>query len=127
MDYTVYIFFGIAIFYILNSFKIAQEQERFACFTVGRFMGFKGPGLVFKFSGRESEWIRLKMGDRGELLNDDIAIFHEKAIPVISSSKIAIGSIVQITGFDLNKVKIELSPNQSKCIKCPKCGHGFTI
>jgi hypothetical protein len=69
------------------------------------------------------QWVRLRLGDKGELLSSEIARFQDKDIPIISSSKFSIASIVQITGFENNKIKIELSPNQTKSIKCPKCGH----
>jgi len=45
---------------IYRSLAIAAEDERFALFVLGRFAGFRGPGLIFK--SEMSKLHRLKVG-----------------------------------------------------------------
>jgi regulator of protease activity HflC (stomatin/prohibitin superfamily) len=127
MNYVLIIIIIILIVFLSRSLRIAQDQERFACFTLGQYKELKGPGLLFKFPDSAVEWVRIRLGNKGELLSNDIARFQNKDMPIISSSNISIGSIVQITGFENNKINIQLSPNQTKNIICPKCGHEIQI
>ena len=58
---------------LYSSIKIAQENERFAVFIIGRFAGFKGPGIVLNTSA--SKLVRLKVGDFGTLTSHEFASF----------------------------------------------------
>jgi hypothetical protein len=49
----------VAAFILASGIKIASEHERFAVFRLGRFIGFKGPGLCFKL-GTTEKWVRIK-------------------------------------------------------------------
>ncbi len=42
---------GVLVVYLALSIRIANENERFAVFVLGRFAGYKGPGLVLKMPG----------------------------------------------------------------------------
>lgn len=117
----------IVIWFILSRTKIINEHERFAVFTLGKFQGLKGPGLLLKFSGSESQWIRLRLGDRGDLLSNEIGRFHDKDIPIVYYDKINIGSMIQINGFEVDKCKIISAPDQLRVLKCEKCGHEMRV
>jgi regulator of protease activity HflC (stomatin/prohibitin superfamily) len=42
-----WIAFGVVVFLVINSVRVAQEYERGVIFRLGRFMGIRGPGLYF--------------------------------------------------------------------------------
>ena len=105
-----------------SSMKIAHENERFAVFVLGRFAGFKGPGLIFKSS--TSKFIRLKIGDIGTLTRREFARFGENDIPIKNTADLRVGDSVRIERFDetgLHLVKSSVPPRTH----CPKCGHEF--
>jgi len=117
----------LALIFIVSRIKLAQDQERFCIFILGKYKGLKGPGIFYKFSGGEVKWVRLRLGDKGHLLSKNIARFQNNDIPIISHSKIEIGSNIQITGFENDKIIINQSLDQGKTIKCEKCGHKMVI
>ena len=117
----------IVLIFIVSRVKLAQDQERFCIFILGKYKGLKGPGIFYKFSGGEVKWIRLRLGDKGKLLSKDIARFKNNDIPIISHTNIEISSTIQIIGFEDDKVIIEKSHDQGKTIICEKCGHEMHI
>jgi len=117
---VIIIIITITLFSIL---KIAREQERFAVMKLGKFIELKGPGLLFKLFGGNTEWIRLRLGERGELVSPEFGRFQDKDIPVTVDSGTQIGSMIKIIGFDGNKVVAHLDTEQRRKIICEKCGH----
>jgi hypothetical protein len=83
-----------------RAIKIVQEQERFAVIKLGKFYELKGPDLLFKLLGGNSEWIRLRLGDRGELVSPEFGRFKDKDIPVTIDSGTQIGTVMKIIGFN---------------------------
>lgn len=96
-------------FILLKSVHIAGETERYAVTTLGRFDGYRGPGLVMilPFVTRA---FRLKIGDTGTLISPEFASFAKVEIPVAGVSSIRVHSAIEITGFDEDGMpKIQLS------------------
>jgi hypothetical protein len=120
------------ISYILSSrIKIASEHQRFAVYALGKYMGLKGPGLLFKWSGGETKWLRLSIGDRLELIAPKIAKINEFSIPVDSDEKVTIGSVIRVVGFkgsaENSVVQTMLDSDQRRKVKCENCGHEMLI
>ena len=113
----------IIVFFLYRSIKVAADQERFAVIALGQFKELKGPGLLFKFFGNEVEWIKLRLGDRGEFVSPEFGRFNDKDIPVIIDSGTQIGSLIKIIGFDENKIVAHLDSEQCRTYVCEKCGH----
>ena len=105
-----------------SSIAIANEDERFAVFLLGRFEGLKGPGLVLKTHVRKLH--RLRIGDVGTLTSPEFARFGEANVPVGDASNLRVGDAVQITGFDNQSLRLARSSLPPKH-KCPNCGHEY--
>lgn len=115
------------VFLLSSAIKIASENERFAAFTLGRFKGLKGPGLVLKIPGSESKWTKIAVGDRGELVAPEVGSFKKIQIPVRADGQIKVGSIVRIIGFESNLVQVMGDPDQRRTVICEKCGHEISV
>lgn len=112
----------VAIFVFISSIAIAQENERFVVFMLGRFVRFAGPGLVLKsFTTR---LVRLKVGDIGTLTSHEFARFGDADIPVSHVDAFAVGEPVRIDGFDKAEPRLVRSALRPKT-RCPECGHEF--
>ena len=120
----------VGLFVLSRSLRVASEHERFAEIDVGRFTGFKGPGVVFKLS-RGAEWLKVKVGDRGELLAPGVARFEDHDLPVETTVVVEPQEFVRVTGFEGEgrdaRLIVALDRNQQREIKCPKCGHVMEI
>jgi len=113
---------AILIVVLYSSIKIAQEDERFATFMLGRFAGYKGPGLVINATPMKVH--RLKVGDLGVLTSPEFAEFGKVSVPVRNTGKLNVGDSVRITGFEENwplLVSSSVRPTQH----CAQCGHQF--
>ncbi len=95
---TVWILLILAIVVLYSSIAIAQESERFAVFMMGRFVRYKGPGLVLKTA--TTRLVRLKVGDIGTLTSHEFAKFGDVDIPVTNVGSIETGDPVRVDGFD---------------------------
>ena len=110
----------IAVAY--QSFKIANENERFAVFLLGRFYKFKGPGLVFKTN--LMKLVRLKVGDRGTVTGPEFVRFGESDVPVPQASEFRVGDAVRILSFN-DSVPFLTRSDETPSQRCPNCGHEF--
>ena len=63
----IILLFGVVLFFKI---RILNENERFAVITIGRFAKLMGPGLMFKFSGGETRWVKLTLRQSGNYLGD---------------------------------------------------------
>ncbi len=112
----------IVVVFLYSSIKISSDSERFAVVRLGRYFGIKGPGLVFKLVGTD-QFIRLKIGDRGDLIDTNLALIKGVQVPVNLESSVKIGSIVRIARFDGTSVRVITDTDQRRTITCEKCGH----
>lgn len=98
----------IVIVLVSTSLKIANEDERFAVFTLGRFAAFRGPGLIIT-PFAISKVCRLKVGDEGVLASSEFARFGEFTIPVTNTDSLAVGQAVRIDGFEDTEPRLAAS------------------
>lgn len=120
--FTTFLLLLIVIVLLAASLKIANENERFAEFVLGRFAGFKGPGLLFR--SPTSKMVRLSIGDDGVVRNAEFVTFGDTDVPISSAASFRTGDKVRIDGFDSNEPRLVASSTESKH-NCPKCGHTF--
>jgi hypothetical protein len=113
----------VLIVVLAQSLKIASESERFAVFGLGRFMDFKGPGLVL-VTPYTQKVIRLKVGDIGRVKGPDFVTFGEDDIPVGGLTSFRVGQSVRIDRFEGATPVFSASSIAPKNT-CPNCGHSF--
>jgi len=122
MDGAYFTFIVIVAVILVTGIKIVPEHERFAVFSLGRFMGFKGPGLVYKL-GTTEKWVRIKPGDRGELMDTALAKIHDVDLPVQVDGKAGVGQAIRVKGFQVNQLWVTPDSFQGRTVVCQKCGH----
>ncbi len=72
-------------------------------------------------------WVRLTVGDRGELISDDLGKFRDIEIPIQREVEISIGSRIRIKGFSEKLVIVIKDPDKRWSVTCEKCGHKMEI
>lgn len=129
MDYQlIAIVIGVffALFVLSRLIRVASENERFAVIDLGNFRALKGPGVLWKLD-RSAEWLRVKLGDRGELLAPGVARVGGSELPVRTDGLVSVQQFVRVTGFEgegsESRLVVTLDPDQRREIQCPKCGH----
>ena len=120
MEYGALIVLIVAFIIVALSIRIANEHERFAVFMLGRFVGFKGPGLVIKIPGAGSDFHRIALGAVGEIQSNELVSISSRAVPFVSVGSMRSGLKVRVSGFEPTRVKVE--PLQTHLV-CEKCGH----
>jgi hypothetical protein len=80
--------------------RVLRDDERLALFTLGRYQGLKGPGIVMVLP-IVSMGVRLRLGDVGNLVSSDLALFGHTAIPIAGYD--LSGSQVKIVAFDYSE------------------------
>lgn len=133
MDYDligVLIVAVVAMVVLSRVIHVASEHERFAVIELGTFKGLKGPGVLLKLD-RNAQWLRVKLGDRGELLAPGVARVGGGKLPVRADGAISVQQFVRVTGFEGegvdSRVVVRLDANQQREIQCPKCGHRMEL
>jgi regulator of protease activity HflC (stomatin/prohibitin superfamily) len=81
-----------------SSIKIARESQRLVVYRFGRFFGLKGPGLIFIIPGVD-KCTKINVGDRGELLSQDLARIRNADLPVKVLGNVEVGKTVRIQSF----------------------------
>ena len=115
--------FLVVIIVMSSGLKIAAEDQRFAVFTLGRFAGFSGPGLVIAAPFVSRLYV-LKVGDTGTMTNSEFAKFDKTTIPVKNTRGLAAGHAVRIDGFDGSEPRI-VRASARPVNHCPNCGHEY--
>ena len=105
-----------------SSIKIARENQRFIVYRLGRFFGLKGPGLFFILPGVD-RCTKINIGDRGELLAQDLARIKNADVPVRVEGRPEIGKVVRIQSFTERDAIVVAENVQTKEFVCEKCGH----
>ena len=96
MSYTF--LWVILLVLAVSSIKIARESQRFVVYRLGRFLGLKGPGLIFIIPFID-KCTKINVGDRGELLSQNLARIRNTDVPVMVVSSVEIGKTVRIQSF----------------------------
>jgi hypothetical protein len=107
---------------VVLSIKIASESQRFILYRLGRFIGLKGPGLLFIIPGVD-KCTKISVGDRGELLAQDLARIKGADVPVRIDGSPMVGQMVRIQGFTEKDVLVVFDQVQTREFVCEKCGH----
>ena len=107
---------------VSSSIKIAREGQRFMVYRLGRFFGFKGPGVCFIIPGID-KCTKINVGDRGELLSGDLARIRSADIPVRVEGRVEIGKTVRIQSFTEREAVVVGDSAAPKEFVCEKCGH----
>lgn len=133
MDYSfigLLIVTVVALAVLSRIIRVASEHERFAVIELGTFKGLKGPGVVLKL-GRIAEWLRIKLGDRGELLAPGVARLGGGEVPVRADGPVSVQQFVRVTGFEgeggASRVVVTLDAYQQREVQCPKCSHHMEL
>lgn len=103
--------------------RVVAETERVAVHQLGRFVGFRSPGIRFRMPGRADVWSRIGLGARGEMLSADLASFGAEPVPVESASPLSQGQFVLVEGFSDSGIRVALDANQVRVLVCARCGH----
>jgi len=120
MEYGPIILFAILAVYLAMALRIANEHERFAVFALGRFVGFKGPGLVLRFPGSAYDFHRVALGAEGEVQSNELVLIANRTVPFTAKKPVRSGSKVRVCGF--NDARVEIEPLQ-QVVVCEQCGH----
>lgn len=123
MELPLMIVAAITAVVLLTAIKIVPEHERFAVYLLGRFVGFRGPGLVVKMTGPSKEWKRIKSGERGVLISDDVARFSAGDLPIRLDGRPTVGAYVKVTRFEKKRALAAIDPDQTRVVVCEQCGH----
>jgi regulator of protease activity HflC (stomatin/prohibitin superfamily) len=121
-----FIFIILAV-YFLAKIKVLTDQERFAQIILGQFHKFKGPGLLVKWAGSEVKWIKVSIGDRGEVLTPQRVRIHNRDLPYKPDNSIKVGNFVRIMDFTEDKLIVTYDNNQERSMVCENCGHENTL
>jgi regulator of protease activity HflC (stomatin/prohibitin superfamily) len=121
--HTSFIFLWILLLILVSSsLKIARESQRFIVYRLGRFFGLKGPGVIFIIPGVD-KCMKINVGDRGELLAQDLARIKSADVPVRVEGRVEIGKTVRIQSFTERETVVVAENVQTKEFVCEKCGH----
>ena len=113
----------LVVYQLYSSMKIVGEYERLAVFMHGRFMKYKGPGLVL-IVPTHMKIYRVPLGAQGVLMAENVVRLDGVDFPARVAGDLKLGSNVQITGFDDQHVVVDVASGvQTR--KCPECGHEF--
>lgn len=120
------VFFIIVATYVFvfRTIRISQENERFAVYVLGRFVGFKGPGLVLNTPGGNREFVRVLLGAEGEVQSKELVLLGSRAMPFKSESAVRVGTKIRVIGFTNSAVEVQA---QQQFVICQKCGHKNTL
>jgi regulator of protease activity HflC (stomatin/prohibitin superfamily) len=117
-----FVFLIIFVLFIAG-IKILRDQERVAVILLGRFQKFKGPGLMVKWPSTEIKWIKVSVGDRGEVLTPEWVRIQNRDMPFKPDNSIKVGNFVRIMGFTEDKLIVAYDDNQQRSMICENCGH----
>jgi regulator of protease activity HflC (stomatin/prohibitin superfamily) len=105
-----------------SSIKIARESQRFIVYRLGRYFGLKGPGVFFIIPGVD-KCTKINVGDRGELLAQNLARIKNADVPVRVEGRVEAGRTVRIQSFTERDAVVVADSVQTKEFVCEKCGH----
>lgn len=112
----------VGILLVSMGIKIASEHERFAVFRLGRYLGIRGPGLLYRLANVE-RWVRLAIGDRGELIESSMAKINDAAVPVRVDGRASVGQAIRVTAFQAQEILVAPVEDVGRPVTCEKCGH----
>lgn len=112
----------IGIVLLSAGIKIANEHERFAVFRLGRYLGIRGPGMLYRFANIE-RWVRIAIGDRGELIESSMAKINDAAVPVRIDGRASVGHAIRVVAFQAQEILVAPTEGLGRAVTCGQCGH----
>ncbi|HWU39513.1 MAG TPA: hypothetical protein VN203_17835 [Candidatus Acidoferrum sp.] len=85
--------------------RVVPEHHRFAVFVGGRFTGLRGPGILVRMPVPAVKWLRLRIGDRVDVVSKNLAKVGDFHFPVIVESGDA-GTVMRIKVFRESSIVI---------------------
>lgn len=85
--------------------RVAPEHHRFAVFVGGKYTGLKGPGILVRMPALGTKWLRLRVGDRVDVISTNLAKVGNFHLPVTRESGDA-GTGMRIKGFQGERIVI---------------------
>ena len=85
--------------------RVAPDRHRFAVFVDGKYEGLKGPGILVRLPAPGTKWVRLRIGDRVDVISKGLAKVGSFRIPVTMKSGDA-GTGMRIQAFQGDSVII---------------------
>ncbi len=92
---------------VLVRIRIVPENQRFVVLSAGNFLALKGPGLVFVTPSFNTRWIKIKVGDRGILTSNGLALINRINVPVSLADETSKDHRIQVIGFEANRVVVD--------------------
>lgn len=89
---------GIIIIWILASVRIISDRERLAIYRLSKFIGFRGPGIIFTLLGID-RCTKIRIGDTGVMASSDTAEIKGVKIPVQSNDPLYVTDPIIIDKF----------------------------
>jgi hypothetical protein len=105
------LFFCVLILFVVSRIRIASERHRFAEFSEEVYRGLRGPGILVKFSGPRTKWIRISVGDKITLIDLNTGIIGRISLPIKVEDSIGSGSNFRIAGFQNGVVLVSKEPD----------------
>ncbi len=105
---TFFVLICFLAFYTASRIVIVKEDELLAEFThLCEFIKFRPPGMYFKFS--RFTWTKIKLGETGEVLNEELIRIEKRAVPYQVDERISPGERVRFVRFGEKKVAVSRS------------------
>jgi len=89
----------IVVAVISAGIRITRENERFVVITLGKNIGIKGPGLLFKWPNSSIAWHRVALNEDGEYLGDGLVKVKDAVFPAESADSLKTGDKIKISSF----------------------------
>jgi regulator of protease activity HflC (stomatin/prohibitin superfamily) len=102
----VWVLLGIVVIVLAAGIRIANEHERFIVIALGRYAGFKGPGLLLKWPSSSVVWHRVALNDEGQYLGDGLIKVRDVVFPAEDTEQLKTGDKVKISSFGHGKVAV---------------------
>ena len=85
--------------------RVAPEHHRFAVFAGGKYCGLRGPGILVRMPAPGAKWLRLRIGDRVDVISTNFAKVGNLHFPVTVESGDA-GTVMRIKAFQGDSIVI---------------------
>jgi regulator of protease activity HflC (stomatin/prohibitin superfamily) len=85
--------------------RVAPEHHRFAVLVGGKYAGLKGPGILVRMPVPGAKWLRLRIGDRVDVISTNLAKVGNFHVPVTVESGDA-GTVMRIKAFQGNSIVV---------------------
>jgi hypothetical protein len=85
--------------------RMVPDHHRFAEFVSGKYTGLKGPGILVRMPWLAAKWLRLRIGDRVEVISTNLAKVGNFHFPVTAESGDA-GTVMRIKAFQGDSIVI---------------------